>query len=92
MAAKKIRFDGWSLDPESGDLERAGARTRLQEQPAILLKELIAHAGEVVTREHLIGVLWPNGVVDFDTGLNTATFAFESRIASSFCRLELSRR
>jgi Tol biopolymer transport system component len=25
-----------------------------------------------VTREHLIGLLWPKGVVDFDTGLNTA--------------------
>jgi TolB-like protein/DNA-binding winged helix-turn-helix (wHTH) protein/Tfp pilus assembly protein PilF len=60
------------LDPESGDLERAGVRTRLQEQPVLLLKELIAHAGEVVTREHLIGILWPKGVVDFDTGLNTA--------------------
>lgn len=38
----------------------------------LLLKELIAHAGEVVTRERLIGILWPKGVVDFDTGLNTA--------------------
>ena len=38
----------------------------------LLLKELIAHAGEVVTREHLIAILWPKGVVDFDTGLNTA--------------------
>jgi TolB-like protein/DNA-binding winged helix-turn-helix (wHTH) protein/tetratricopeptide (TPR) repeat protein len=60
------------LDPESGDLKRGGVRTRLQEQPVLLLKELIAHAGEVVTREHLIGILWPKGVVDFDTGLNTA--------------------
>ncbi len=38
----------------------------------LVLKELVAHAGEVVTREHLIGLLWPKGVVDFDTGLNTA--------------------
>jgi Tol biopolymer transport system component/DNA-binding winged helix-turn-helix (wHTH) protein len=69
---KKLRFDGWALDPESGDLERAGTRIRLQEQPTLVLKELMAHAGEVVTREHLIGLLWPIGVVDFDTGLNTA--------------------
>jgi Tol biopolymer transport system component/DNA-binding winged helix-turn-helix (wHTH) protein len=60
------------LDPESGDLERAGTRIRLQEQPTLVLQELMAHAGEVVTREHLIGLLWPQGVVDFDTGLNTA--------------------
>jgi len=69
---KKLRFDGWMLDAESGDLERAGTRTRLPEQPTLVLKELIRHAGHVVTREHLIGVLWPQGVVDFDTGLNTA--------------------
>jgi Tol biopolymer transport system component/DNA-binding winged helix-turn-helix (wHTH) protein len=69
---KKLRFDGWVLDPESGDLERSGARIRLQEQPTLVLKELMAHAGEVVTREQLIGLIWPKGVVDFDTGLNTA--------------------
>jgi TolB-like protein/DNA-binding winged helix-turn-helix (wHTH) protein len=59
------------LDPESGDLEREGARIRLQEQPARVLQELIAHAGSVVTREQLIALLWPKGVVDFDTSLNT---------------------
>jgi len=72
VSSKKLRFDGWVLDPESGDLERAGTRIRLQEQPALLLRELITHAGSVVTREHLTALLWPKGVVDFDTGLNTA--------------------
>jgi adenylate cyclase len=60
------------LDPASGELERDGVRIRLQEQPARVLQELMAHAGSVVTREHLIGLLWPKGVVDFDTSLNTA--------------------
>lgn len=71
MSSNNLRFDGWVLDPESGDLERAGERTRLQEQPTRVLQELIAHAGRVVTREHLIALLWPKGVVDFDTSLNT---------------------
>ena len=66
-----LRFDGWALDPESGDLEHGGARIRLQEQSTLVLKELISHAGRVVTRKHLIALLWPNGIVDFDTGLNT---------------------
>lgn len=69
--SKKLRFDGWVLDPQSGDLERNGARSRLQEQPARVLEELVAHAGSVVTRERLIALLWPKGVVDFDTSLNT---------------------
>lgn len=72
MGAKKIRFDGWLLDPASGDLERAGTHIRLQDQPLQLLTELIASRGDVVTREQLIARLWPTGVVDFDTGLNTA--------------------
>ena len=71
MSRRKLRFDGWVLDPESGDLEREGARIRIQEQPARVLQELIAHAGSVVTREQLIALLWPKGVVDFDTSLNT---------------------
>src|SRR6516165_5816988 len=71
MSSRKLRFDGWVLDPESGDLERAGTRIRLQEQPVQVLGELIAHAGNVVPREQLIALLWPRGVVDFDTGLNT---------------------
>jgi transcriptional activator of cad operon len=72
VGANKIGFDGWVLDPDSGDLERAGARIRLQEQPLQVLIELIESRGGVVTREQLISKLWPTGVVDFDTGLNTA--------------------
>jgi TolB-like protein/DNA-binding winged helix-turn-helix (wHTH) protein len=71
VSSRKIRFDGWVLDPESGDLERGGTGIRLQEQPVQVLRELIAHAGSVVPREQLIALLWPKGVVDFDTGLNT---------------------
>ena len=71
MRSRKLRFDGWVLDPESGDLEREGVRIRLQEQPARALQELIAHAGSVVTRDALIALLWPKGVVDFDSSLNT---------------------
>jgi TolB-like protein/DNA-binding winged helix-turn-helix (wHTH) protein len=70
--AKKISFDGWVLDPDSGDLERAGTRIRLQEQPLQVLMEFIASRGGVVTREQLVARLWPKGVVDFDAGLNTA--------------------
>jgi TolB-like protein/DNA-binding winged helix-turn-helix (wHTH) protein/Flp pilus assembly protein TadD len=72
VGAKKIGFDGWVLDPDSGDLERAGTRIRLQEQPLQVLVQLIDSRGGVVTREQLISKLWPKGIVDFDTGVNTA--------------------
>ena len=83
MSSSKLRFDGWVLDPESGELERAGRRIRLQEQPVLVLRELIAHAGSVVTREQLIALLWPKGVVDFDTGLNTVIRKLRSALGDT---------
>lgn len=65
-------FDGWVLDSASGDLRRDGALTRLQEQPLRILMALLERPGEVITREELISRLWPQGVVEFDMGLNTA--------------------
>jgi TolB-like protein/DNA-binding winged helix-turn-helix (wHTH) protein len=71
MRSRKFRFEGWVLDPESGDLERDGTRIRLQEQPVEVLQALLLAGGSIVTREQLIALLWPKGVVDFDAGLNT---------------------
>ena len=65
-------FDEWVLHRESGELERAGKRVRLQDLPARVLEELVSRPGELVTREHLIGRLWPKGIIDFETGLNSA--------------------
>ena len=48
-----------------------GGRTqRLAPQPLALLLELLDRAGEVVTREALVKILWPRGIVDFDNSLN----------------------
>lgn len=68
----QIRFDGWTLHTDSGELEKDGARVRLQSQPLAVLEELLARPGQVVTREQLVARLWPRGVVDFDTALNSA--------------------
>lgn len=71
MTPKEIRFDGWSLRTDSGELARDGAVTRLQDQPLQVLVELLARPGDLVSREQLIARLWPKGVVDYETGLNT---------------------
>ena len=65
-------FDGWVLRADIGELVKDGRKIRLQQLPLLVLQELLAHPGELVTREQLIARLWPKGVVDFDTGLNTA--------------------
>jgi TolB-like protein/DNA-binding winged helix-turn-helix (wHTH) protein/tetratricopeptide (TPR) repeat protein len=72
MDKREARFDGWVVDFESGEISKGGDTHRLQDQPLQILEELIQRPGEVVTREHLISRLWPTGVVEFDTGLNSA--------------------
>jgi DNA-binding winged helix-turn-helix (wHTH) protein/tetratricopeptide (TPR) repeat protein len=73
MAANRvIRFDGWTLHCDTGELSRDGAQRRLQSQSLAVLEMLLARPGEMVSREELIARLWPRGVVDFDTALNTA--------------------
>jgi len=66
----EIRFDDWELRPRSGELVREGKVQRLPQQPLRVLIELLAHPAEVVTRERLVKVLWPKGVVDYDNSLN----------------------
>ena len=72
MDKREIRFDGWAVNFDSGELTRDGNTHRLPEQPLQILEELVSRPGEVVTREQLIARLWPKGVVEFDTGLNSA--------------------
>lgn len=67
-----VRFDGWALHRASGELVKGDVRVRLQSQPLAILEQLLARPGAVVTREELIARLWPRGVVDFDTALNSA--------------------
>jgi DNA-binding winged helix-turn-helix (wHTH) protein/tetratricopeptide (TPR) repeat protein len=68
----ELQFDGWTVNRVSGEISRAGKVARLPQQPLRILVELFDHAGEVVTREQLVKVLWPAGIVDFDNGLNVA--------------------
>ena len=72
MERGALQFDGWTVDRVSGEISRDGHRTRLPQQPLRILIELTDRAGEVVTREQLVKALWPQGVVDFDNGLNVA--------------------
>ena len=72
MEKREIRFDGWRVNFDSGEVTKGGDTHRLQDQPLQILDELTQRPGEVVTREQLIARLWPTGVVEFDTGLNTA--------------------
>jgi len=67
-----IRFGPFELD-RTGELRKQGARIRLRGQPLQVLKVLLVHAGEVVTREDLRHELWADGTfVDFDSSISAA--------------------
>ncbi len=70
-APTEIRFDGWVLRTDTGELARDGKVVRLQDQPLQVLLALLERPGVMVAREQLITLLWPKGVVDYETGLNT---------------------
>jgi DNA-binding winged helix-turn-helix (wHTH) protein/TolB-like protein len=69
--SQPVRFGIFAFDPATRELWRDGMPVRLQAQPAQALALLIAHAGEVVTRDTLRHELWGEETfVDFDRGLN----------------------
>ncbi len=70
--ARTITFDEWTLHRATGEIEKHGKRSRLPDQAHLILEELLASSGQLVTREHLIARLWPQGVVDFEGSLNAA--------------------
>ena len=66
-------FEEFSLDVCTGELTSAGKRIPLREQSLQLLLALLERHGELVTRDELMGRLWPPGTfVDSDRGLNKA--------------------
>jgi TolB-like protein/DNA-binding winged helix-turn-helix (wHTH) protein/tetratricopeptide (TPR) repeat protein len=66
-------FSDFEVDVRSGELRKHGIRIKLQVQPFHVLRILLEHPGEVVTREELQKRIWPaDTFVDFDQGLNNA--------------------
>ena len=71
--SQHYRFGSFELDPNSGELRKSGLRIKLEDQPFRLLAELVAHPGEVLTREELRAGLWPEDTyVEFDRSLTRA--------------------
>jgi TolB-like protein/DNA-binding winged helix-turn-helix (wHTH) protein/Tfp pilus assembly protein PilF len=69
----RARFGDFVVDFESFELRKYGTRLKLQHQPFLVLRLLLQHPGQVVTREQLCTELWAGTTfVDFDAGLNAA--------------------
>jgi DNA-binding winged helix-turn-helix (wHTH) protein/TolB-like protein len=80
----RIRFGIFDFDAATGELRREGAPVRLQSQPAQVLAVLMAHPGEVVSRETLRSSVWgAETFVDFDGGLNFCIAQIRSALGDS---------
>ena len=69
----RLAFGPFKVDFDAEQLSRGNVKVRLSGQPLQILRILLAHPGEVVTREQLRERIWKNGTfVDFEHGLNAA--------------------
>jgi len=78
------RFGVFELDLRSGELRKAGARIRLQDQPLKILIALLEQPGAVVTREELKQRIWPtDSFGDFDHAVNVAVAKLRAALSDS---------
>jgi eukaryotic-like serine/threonine-protein kinase len=69
----RVAFGPFEVNAASGELRRNGLRIRLSGQPFQILQVLLAHPGEVVTREQLREKIWSEETfVDYEHGLSAA--------------------
>jgi TolB-like protein len=71
-AAPVVRFGIYEVNLHSRELRKHGMRIRMEEKPFQILELLLERAGQVVTRRALREKLWPDTIVGYEHGLNTA--------------------
>jgi serine/threonine protein kinase len=68
-----LRFGPFEANTYTGELHKDGARIKLAPQAFRILTLLAGRPGELITREEIQRVVWPNEtVVEFDHSINTA--------------------
>ncbi len=71
--ARRYRFGAFEADAATGELRRQGIRIKLNAQPFQMLLLLIERPGQLITREEISRLLWPDGTfVDDEHGVNAA--------------------
>ncbi len=81
---RTVRFQGFELSLETGELRKGGSRIRLQDQPLKVLSALLQRPGQLVTREELGKLIWPNGSFgDVDHAINLAVTKLRSALGDS---------
>ncbi len=68
----RLRFGPFEADLDASELFDSGQQVHLQSKPFQFLTTLLLHPGQIVTREQMSHVLWPNIYVQVNQGLNAA--------------------
>ena len=81
--AERVRFGAFELDVRTGELFATGKEAiLLREQPFRILRLLLERAGDVVSRQEIQRILWPNDtVVEFDRSINVAMAILRKALA-----------
>lgn len=76
-------FGPFLLLADTLELERDGKPVALAAQPSRLLTMLVTRRGAVVSRQEIAELLWPDRVVEVDTGINAAIRQIRSALGES---------
>jgi DNA-binding winged helix-turn-helix (wHTH) protein/tetratricopeptide (TPR) repeat protein len=85
----RARFGAFELNLKTGELRvpepgREDRNILLQEQPFQVLRLLVDHHGDIVTREEIRRTLWPNDTnVEFDHSINVAVATIRRALGDS---------
>jgi DNA-binding winged helix-turn-helix (wHTH) protein len=79
-----LRFGPFDADLRTGELRKRGIRIKLARQSFQVMAALAGRAGELVTRDELQRILWPNEtIVEFDHSINTAVKRIREALSDS---------
>jgi DNA-binding winged helix-turn-helix (wHTH) protein len=78
------RFEDFEVCLETGEVWKAGRSLRVQDQPFKILAALLERPGEIVTREELRQLIWPDeSFGDFDHAINLAITKLRATLGDS---------
>lgn len=73
----------FEMDLASGELRKRGQRVRLQEKPFQVLAALLQRPGEVVTKDELKTLVWPDTTVELELALPAAVTKIRRALGDS---------
>src|SRR5579871_8710 len=87
---ERVRFGSFELNVRTGELALIGtepvepesAKVLLREQPFRILRILVERQGQIVTRQEIRQILWPNDTfVDYERSINVAMAILRKALA-----------